>query len=202
MNERLAPADPRDLPYAATSQDTITVDEAAWLLPARRLLAAPELRYRPVLDMLNLFGGTPLAYPNLSNLSHALQTATRAFRNGEDEEYIVMALLHDCADGIAFGTDHGDMAALIMGPFLSGTNRDILRLHVEFQDYYRVWRTAEARNAREAMRGHPSFEPTVRFCDLYDQASFDPNFPSLPLVAFEPMVQRLFMREPKAGAVG
>ncbi|WP_236614324.1 hypothetical protein [Stutzerimonas azotifigens] len=39
------------------------------------------------------FGGFPV-----DRLTHSLQTATRAHRDGRDEEYVVCALLHDIGD--------------------------------------------------------------------------------------------------------
>ena len=36
---------------------------------------------------------------------------------------------------------------------------------------------------------------TERWCQDYDQASFDPGYPSLPLDAFRPVVARVFGRE-------
>ncbi len=39
------------------------------------------------------FGGFPVC-----RLEHSLQTATRAHRDGRDEPYVVMALLHDMGD--------------------------------------------------------------------------------------------------------
>jgi predicted HD phosphohydrolase len=39
------------------------------------------------------FGGFPV-----DRLTHSLQTATRAHRDGKDEEYVICALLHDIGD--------------------------------------------------------------------------------------------------------
>jgi predicted HD phosphohydrolase len=52
------------------------------------------------------------------------------------------------------------------------------------------------RDMREAFRGHPHFEDTARFCELYDQAAFDADYDSAPLDFFEPMVRRV-MAAPK-----
>jgi hypothetical protein len=43
-------------------------------------------------------------------------------------------------------------------------------------------------------RGHADFEKTEEFCRLFDQVAFDPNFKSMPLEAFEPMLQRVFFQ--------
>jgi predicted HD phosphohydrolase len=47
---------------------------------------------------------------------------------------------------------------------------------------------------RERHRGHPHFEYCAQFCHLYDQASFDPDYDTMPLSAFEPMLRRVVER--------
>ena len=49
---------------------------------------------------------------------------------------------------------------------------------------------------RERHRGHPHFDDCERFCERWDQCAFDPDYPNLPLEHFEPMVRRIFAREP------
>ena len=44
---------------------------------------------------------TTLEGYKVSRLEHSLQTATRAFKNGESEEMVVAALLHDIGDELA-----------------------------------------------------------------------------------------------------
>ena len=44
--------------------------------------------------------------------------------------------------------------------------------------------------------GHPCFEKTALFCERWDQTAFDPAYDTLPLDHFEPMVRRIFAREP------
>jgi len=41
-------------------------------------------------------------------------------------------------------------------------------------------------------RGHPHFDRTAEFIELYDNPAFDPAAETLPLPEFEPMVRRLF----------
>ena len=38
----------------------------------------------------------------------------------------------------------------------------------------------------------PHFELTAEFCERYDQASFDPDYPTESIDVFEPMVRRMF----------
>ncbi|MDE1174522.1 MAG: HD domain-containing protein [Parvibaculaceae bacterium] len=129
----------------------------------------------------------------VDRLEHSLQTATRAFRDGRDEEYVVCALLHDIGDTLG-PSNHADVAAAIVQPYVSEQNHWMVEKHGIFQGYYFFHFAGLDRNLRDQFKGHPSYEYTAQFCHLYDQAAFDPNYESMPLEAFEPMVQRIFER--------
>lgn len=124
-------------------------------------------------------------------LEHCLQTATRACRDGREEDYIVCALLHDIGDTLA-SHNHADLAAAIVKPFVSEHLHWIVEKHNIFQGYYFFHMAGFDRNMRDRFRGHPAFEDCAEFCEKYDQAAFDPAYASMPLSAFEPMVRRLF----------
>jgi predicted HD phosphohydrolase len=53
-----------------------------------------------VLGALKKLQGDKLGY-HVDRCEHSLQTATRAFRDGADEETVVVALLHDIGDLLA-----------------------------------------------------------------------------------------------------
>jgi predicted HD phosphohydrolase len=129
----------------------------------------------------------------VDRLEHSLQTATRAHQAGEDEEYVVCALVHDIGDTLG-PSNHADVAAAIVRPYVSEENHFIVEKHAVFQGYYFFEFLGLDRDMREAHRGHRYFEACARFCDLYDQVSFDPAFESMPLSAFEPMVGRVLSR--------
>ncbi len=134
------------------------------------------------------FGGFPVC-----RLEHSLQTATRAHRDGRDEAYVVMALLHDIGDTL--GTyNHPDVAAAIIKPFVSEEVHWICRNHGAFQGYYYFHFIGMDRDVREKFRGSPHFDACAEFCENYDQAAFDPAYQSEPLSFFEPMVRRVFAR--------
>ncbi len=133
-------------------------------------------------------GGFPI-----DRLEHCLQTATRAYQAGRDEEYVVCALLHDIGDTLG-PHNHADVAATIVKPFVSEENHWIVEHHGIFQGYYFFHFLGLDRDMREEFRGHPHFEKTEEFCRLFDEVAFDPNFKSMPLEAFEPMVQKVFSR--------
>lgn len=153
---------------------------------------APFARALPdrVLAHLRLLDGDYGGFP-VDRLQHSLQTATRAHRNGESEDYVVMALLHDIGDTLG-SYNHPDIAAAILKPFVSEELHWITAQHGIFQGYYFFHHLGLDRDMREAFRGHPHFAATARFCELYDQAAFDPAYEAAPLSFFEPMVQRLF----------
>ncbi len=137
------------------------------------------------------------SYPGelVNRLTHSLQTATRAHRDGRDEEFVVAALLHDIGD-MAATMNHSEYAAAILKPYVRPHIYWMIRQHGLFQGYYYFHHFGIDRNAREQHRGHPAFELCMDFCDKYDQAAFDPDYPTMPIDAFAPMVHRLFAREP------
>ncbi|OUR77092.1 phosphohydrolase [Alphaproteobacteria bacterium 46_93_T64] len=147
-----------------------------------------------VLSHLRLLDGDFGGFP-IDRLQHSLQSATRAHRDGRDEEYVVMALLHDIGDTL--GTyNHADIAATIMQPFLSDENHWITKNHGIFQGYYFFHHIGLDRNLRDQFKDHPFFNACAEFCEKYDQNAFDPDYEAEPLSFFEPMVRRI-MAHPK-----
>lgn len=132
------------------------------------------------------FGGFPV-----DRLTHSLQTATLAHRDGRDEEYVVCALLHDIGDTLG-SFNHADIAAAILKPFVSEENLWMIEKHAIFQGYYFFHHLGLDRHLREQFKDHPQFERTIEFCARYDAAAFDPDGEVLPLEFFEPMLRRVF----------
>ena len=136
------------------------------------------------------YGGFPI-----DRYSHSLQTATRALRDGRDDEYVMCALLHDIGDTL--GTmNHPDIAAAILKPFVSDENHWMVQHHGIFQGHYFFHHIGLDRDMRESFRGHPNFDRTAEFCELYDNPAFDPKAETLPISEFEPMLRRV-MAQPR-----
>lgn len=127
----------------------------------------------------------------VTRFGHSLQTATRAHRDGRDEEYVVMAALHDIGDTLAPHT-HSEMVAAVLQPFVRPELCWIAKHHGVFQYYFYGHHLGLDRNARDAYRDHEWFDACAEFCDKYDQRSFDPEYDTLPLDFFEPMIRRVF----------
>src|SRR5690242_6378225 len=140
---------------------------------ARHSLGFQEHLPDRVLAHLKLLAGDTGGYA-VDRLTHSLQTATRAQRDGRDEEYVVCALLHDIGDTLA-SFNHSDVAAAIVKPFVSEENHWMVEQHAVFQGYYFFHHIGGDRNLRERFRGHASFERTAEFCARYDGPAFDPK---------------------------
>ena len=131
----------------------------------------------------------------ISRLEHSLQSATRAYNNKECEEMIVACLLHDIGDELA-PMNHSEYAAAILKPYVSERTHWIIEKHGEFQMYYYAHHLGGDKNTRDKYKNHKYFQDTINFCEKYDQNSFDPNYESLSLDFFKPMVKKIFSRKP------
>lgn len=164
------------------------------------LLAELEHQYQEtladrILESVQALEHTLSGY-QVTRLEHSLQSATRAYKDGRSEPYIVAALIHDIGDVLAPFT-HGEMVAAIMKPYFSENLCWIVKHHGAFQMIYYAHHYGEDRNARDRFADHPWFDDCAEFCEKYDQNCFDPNYESLPLKFFEPMVRRIFTAEPR-----
>ena len=151
-----------------------------------------------VLEQLRGLAGSLGGY-KLDRLEHSLQSATRAYRDEAGEEMVVAALLHDIGDLLS-PHNHSELAAAVLRPYVSERTYWIVRQHGLFQSYYYAHHFGNDRNARDRYVDHPWYQDAVDFCHRWDQSSFDPEYESLPLEFFEPMVRRIFAREPFSAA--
>ncbi len=165
---------------------------AEWKLIAEEYVPYTQALPDRILTHLKLLSGDYGGFA-VDRMTHSLQTATNAHRGGEDEEYVVCALLHDIGDTLG-SFNHADVAASILKPFISAENFWMVEKHGMFQGYYFFHYLGLDRNMREQFRAHPCFEMTAEFCEKYDGPAFDPNGETLPLEFFEPMVKRLFAK--------
>ena len=86
-----------------------------------------------ILEHLSLLGGDFGGFP-VDRLQHCLQTAELAAEAGEDDEYVVCALLHDIGDTLG-PFNHADVGAAILEPFVSEANHWMVKHHGIFQGY-------------------------------------------------------------------
>ena len=131
----------------------------------------------------------------VTRLEHSLQSATRAEKDGADEEMVVATLIHDIGDNLA-PHNHSQLVASVLRPYVSEKIYWIILHHGIFQEYYYAHHIGRDRNARDKFKDHPYYQDTVDFCEKWDQKSFDPNYESYTLEYFEPKVRKLFSKEP------
>ncbi|MAF59184.1 MAG: phosphohydrolase [Ponticaulis sp.] len=174
----------------ATFKSFVDSTRDDWMIIGRETAEFNKGLADRVLDHLRILRGDYGGFP-IDRLEHSLQTATRAHRDGRDEEYVVCALLHDIGDTLG-SYNHPDIAAAILKPFVSEQNHWMVANHGVFQGYYFFEHLGLNKNMREQYQGHPWYEYTAQFCHLYDQAAFDPDYESETLEFFEPMVRRVF----------
>jgi len=129
----------------------------------------------------------------ISRLEHVLQSATRAHRAGESEQWVMAALMHDIGDDLATYS-HSEMAAAILRPFVSEEIYWVIKHHGIFQMFYYAHHSGGDRNARDQFADHPYYDSAVKFCHEYDQNCFDPEYKSESLEFFRPMVERVFAK--------
>ena len=127
----------------------------------------------------------------VDQLQHGLQTATRAARDGASEELIVAALCHDIGKVISV-ENHPAIAAEILKPYVSRETYEIVRTHQDFQGRHYYALMGKDPEARSQYANEPWYEKACMFTDGWDQTSFDPEYDTLPLAYFEPMIERVF----------
>ena len=147
-----------------------------------------------ILGFLSRMTSTLEGY-KISRLEHSLQSATRAYKNKESEEMVVACLLHDMGDELA-PLNHSEYAATVLKPYVSEKTHWIIEKHGEFQMFYYAHHLGGDKNKREKYKDHKYYQDTINFCEKYDQCSFDPNYKSMSLKDFEPMVRNIFSRKP------
>ena len=145
-----------------------------------------------VITHLQLLDGDYGGFP-IDRYSHSLQTATLALKDGRDEEYVVCALLHDIGD-IYAPYNHDEYAAAILRPFVREQCAWVVEKHGDFQRLYYAHHVGGNKDSRDKYRGQPYFDDCAQFCELWDQNSFDPDYKTLPLEFFRPMVEQVFAR--------
>ena len=143
-----------------------------------------------VIEHLKLLDGDFGGF-NVDRLTHSVQTATRAWKDGRNEEYTVCALLHDIGDTLG-SMNHPDVGAAILKPFVSEADHWMVANHGIFQGYYFFHYIGLDRDLRDNFKGHEYYDHCEEFCRKYDQTSFDPDYKSEPLEFFVPMVEKVF----------
>ncbi|HLI16603.1 MAG TPA: HD domain-containing protein [Acidimicrobiales bacterium] len=132
----------------------------------------------------------------VNQLEHCLQTATRAERDGAELDLVVAAVLHDVGKTIS-NSNHPAIAAEMMRPWISEECYWVVKVHQDFQGIHYFARMGLDPMMRRRHADHPYYELAERFVDEWDNKAFDPDYDTLPLEHFEPMIREVFSRPPR-----
>ena len=141
--------------------------------------------------------------------THQVQTADLLTRQGEDDEMVVAALLHDLGDGRVSEADHAEWGAALVRPLLGERVAWLIATHAESKRYVCTVRPAyydtlspvsQRTLAKQgglmtpeevrAFAAHPWADDAVRL-RLADDAGKDPQRPLPDLAPFRAALQRV-----------
>lgn len=128
---------------------------------------------------------------SVDQLTHCLQTATRAEQAGADDELVVASLCHDIGKAVSV-PNHPRIAAEILRPYVREEVTAVILAHQDFQGrhYYHYFDMDP--DMRDRYRDEPWYGLAEQFADEWDQTSFDPDFPTESLAHFESKVRAVF----------
>jgi predicted HD phosphohydrolase len=127
----------------------------------------------------------------VDQLTHCLQTATRAERAGADDELVVASLCHDIGKAVMV-PNHPKIAAEILRPYVRPEVTAVIAAHQDFQGRHYYHHFGMDPDMRSRYRDEPWYDLAEQFADEWDQNSFDPDYPIEPLSHFEPKVRAIF----------
>jgi predicted HD phosphohydrolase len=147
--------------------------------------------------VMNMLGTMSTLYigAGISRLMHNLQTATRAMRANASDETVLIGLIHDAGEVVST-TNHAEVAAALLRPYVSPASYYIVRTHMEFQLKHYGDEIFLPTDMRDRYVDQPWYAQAAVFSDALDQMAFDPDYDTLPLAEFEPLVQQFFGRVP------
>ena len=150
-----------------------------------------------VLSMLRSLGEVHQGFA-VSQLDHALQTATRAERDGASDDMIIASLCHDIGKWFS-NMNHPAIAAEMLRPWVSDEAYWVVKYHQDFQGRHYYERIGMDPELRRKHLGHEHYAMGEKFADEWDQTAFDPEYPTEDLDHFEPLIRRVFSRTPRRG---
>ena len=171
-----------------TRMDESTQDQ--WMVIGAETMKNQGRVAERVLDLLRSLSDITDGFAT-DQLTHCLQTATRAERDGADEEVVVASLCHDIGKAISV-PNHPEIAASILKPYVRDEVHKMILAHQDFQGRHYYHHFQMDPNKRESYKGEEWYSLAEKFADDWDQTSFDPDYDTLPLEHFEPMVRNVF----------
>jgi predicted HD phosphohydrolase len=163
-----------------------------WAEISRETVSDQERVAEQVLALLRCLGEVTNGFA-VDQLTHSLQTATRAERAGADPELVIASLCHDIGKAVSVA-NHPAIAAEILRPYVREEVCWAIQVHQDFQGKHYYAHFGKDPAARSQYEGHPAYGLAEKFADEWDQTSFDPEYDTLPLAHFEPLLREVFAR--------
>lgn len=123
-------------------------------------------------------------------LTHCLQTATMAERAGADDEMVFASLCHDIGKAISV-PNHGAISAEMIKPYVRDDVYQSIRNHQDFQGRHYYGHFGAPTDLRDQFKDESWFALCEEFTDDWDQQAFDPDYDTLPLEHFEPLIRKM-----------
>jgi predicted HD phosphohydrolase len=161
-----------------------------WMFIAEETVAEQQNVPKGIVQMLKKLGDIYGGF-GVSQLHHALQTATMAKRDNASDEVVLAALCHDIGKAISIA-NHAEISASILRKYVSADVYQVVLTHQDFQGRHYYEYFDQPSNLREHYRNESWFALAEKFTDEWDQLAFDPKYKMLPLSEFEPLVQQFF----------
>lgn len=181
-----------------TSLREMTAADAAVFDAVFEDVASAERRAQRILADLARLEGVSIG-ANVCVLQHSLQMADAAFSAGEDEEFVVAALVHDIGE-VLVPVSHGEVAAALLRPHVSPATTWLLEHHEVFQfaHYGAAWGVAEPDAIKLSLHAPEHLYKLAERFTEYDQAAFDPTparqISTQALWQYKPMLARILLR--------
>jgi predicted HD phosphohydrolase len=171
-----------------TRMDESTAEQ--WAVIGKETMSHQDRVADRVLGMLRSLSDITDGFA-VDQLTHCLQTATLAERDGADDELVVASLCHDIGKAVSV-PNHPAIAAAILESYVRPDVHWAIRVHQDFQGRHYYSHFGGDPDAREQYRGHEAFALAEHFADDWDQIAFDPDYDTLPLEHFEERVRAVF----------
>ena len=152
-----------------------------------------SLTYERVIEELDRQGKNTMEGYKITRLDHGLQSATRAYNDGADIDWVVGTLLHDIGDGLA-PQNHDRFSAEVIRPYVREEVTWVIEHHGIFQMIYYAHHYGWDKNARDKFKDNIYFQSCSDFCERWDQTSFDPDYTNKDLDFFKPLIKEVFSR--------
>ena len=168
-----------------TRMDESTAEQ--WAVIGKETYANQSRVADSILEMLRSLADVTDGFA-VDQLTHSLQTATRAERAGADNEVVFASLCHDIGKAVSV-PNHPEIAAAIIKPYVRADVYHMIRAHQDFQGRHYYHHFGGNPDERDKYVGEPWYALAEQFADEWDQIAFDPDYDTLPLEHFEPLVR-------------